>query len=625
MLNSMTTHTRDDEGISAMNWLRQGIGLHRILAVLLAAALLLSGLLPWLDEPLGQVTQAAGECNAYASPTGNDDTGTGSIDKPVQTIRTLALKLQAGETGCLMAGQTFFQPANGYGVLPTGLKGTAQQPITIRSSPGGWATYTGVLQVDASNVVITGISFGGRGALPNPKNPHILIFGDRVTLERNVITTPKGICIQIGDASLGEQDQAVDVKILNNRIFGCGLQNLTDGEITPATDSGSHGIYIQNTLRATIEDNYIYDNAVRGVQLWPSAEQTSIRRNILHNNSTNLTIGSCWGGACLNTVGRVQSQNTRVHDNVISDANFQFYPDDASQVNGDFAAGSPTAGNDVTGNCIWHPDPTVRNGTNGTFRLFGGNGYDYGQATNPVHGNNTLANPQYVDAGAADHGAKDLRVGAGSGCAGMGPATEPPSLSADPAPNLAPTISNPTPADSAVISERQPRIAAWVRDEQTALQEANIQLFLDGTEVGIDHRGYSAQNELFHTPEAPLALGQHRVNVVVTDGQLSAEAQWSFTITDGVPPVILTPTPTPPIDDRQQPSSRSVKKCKKIENKQKRKKCLARVKQSASAQVAGTESASGNASKSKHESNGKKQGQGKHDHKRNHGSKGRRH
>ena len=79
----MTMRGRADEGIPGMNWRRKGLWRHRVLAVLLVTALLLSGLLPGLDEPLGRVASAVGECNAYASPGGNDDTGTGSIDTVV--------------------------------------------------------------------------------------------------------------------------------------------------------------------------------------------------------------------------------------------------------------------------------------------------------------------------------------------------------------------------------------------------------------------------------------------------------------------------------------------------------------------------------------------------------------
>ena len=45
-----------------------------------------------------------------------------------------------------------------------------------------------------------------------------------------------------------------------------------------------HGIYVEASDGAQIVDNWIYDNADRGVQLFPDAQGTYVARNVIDRN-----------------------------------------------------------------------------------------------------------------------------------------------------------------------------------------------------------------------------------------------------------------------------------------------------------------------------------------------------
>ena len=63
--------------------------------------------------------------------------------------------------------------------------------------------------------------------------------------------------------------------IERNRIHNCG-------QLPPTNHH--HGIYVEASDGARITDNWIYDNADRGVQLFPDAQGTYIARNVIDGN-----------------------------------------------------------------------------------------------------------------------------------------------------------------------------------------------------------------------------------------------------------------------------------------------------------------------------------------------------
>ena len=105
--------------------------------------------------------------------------------------------------------------------------------------------------------------------LPSPT-----INGDDVTLHaqrRHEPTTRRSA------SSSARTSTAARVRTLIrfNRIHNCGE--------LPANNH-DHGIYVEASDGAQIVDNWIYDNADRGVQLFPDAQGTYVARNVIDRN-----------------------------------------------------------------------------------------------------------------------------------------------------------------------------------------------------------------------------------------------------------------------------------------------------------------------------------------------------
>ena len=70
--------------------------------------------------------------------------------------------------------------------------------------------------------------------------------------------------------------------IEGNRIHDCG-------ELPAANHD--HGIYVGNAAGRSIRDNWIYDNADRGIQLYPDADRTAITGNVIDGNGQGVIFG----------------------------------------------------------------------------------------------------------------------------------------------------------------------------------------------------------------------------------------------------------------------------------------------------------------------------------------------
>ena len=119
-------------------------------------------------------------------------------------------------------------------------------------------------------MTISRLNLDGRNAanLPSPT-----VNGDDVTFARNDVTTQHTtICFILGSDEFG---RAVRTSIRSNRIHHCG-------ELPP--NNHHHGIYVEASDGAEIVDNWIYDNADRGVQLFPDAQRTYVARNVIDRN-----------------------------------------------------------------------------------------------------------------------------------------------------------------------------------------------------------------------------------------------------------------------------------------------------------------------------------------------------
>jgi parallel beta-helix repeat protein len=296
---------------------------------------------------------AVGGCDFVASPVG-DDGAAGSVSAPFRTVQRLVDALGPGQTGCLRAGSYAEDVRVGSG-------GSAGAPVTLASYPGERATVVGRFWIakGADYVTVEGLNLDGvnSGRLPSPT-----VNGDYATFSHDDVTNDHtAICFDLGDHEYGV---ATGTVITDDRVHGCGQ--------LPAANH-QHGIYVAAARDTTIAWNLIYDNADRGIQLYPDAQNTTVDHNVIDDNGEGIIFSGDEGYA---------SSGAEVYDNLITGAVIRH------DVESWYPAGNPVGtANVVRQNCVW-------GGKEGTIDTSGG-GYT---ATG-----NTVANPQYVDAAAHDY------------------------------------------------------------------------------------------------------------------------------------------------------------------------------------------------------------------------------
>jgi parallel beta-helix repeat protein len=210
------------------------------------------------DEPRRQSSAAI--CDEVARPGG------GGI------VERLMGRLDPGQTGCLRGGDY-------RGSIELTTRGTATDPITLRSYPGETAHLVGRLWLNRESgyVVIRGLTLDGRnpGRLPSPTvNGRHIEFVDN-----DVANGHTGICFDLGHPLYGT---ARDVTIRNNRIHDCGRLPPTNHD---------HGIYVGVARDTRIVGNHIYDNADLGVHMYPDAQRTYVAGNVIDSNGEGVLFG----------------------------------------------------------------------------------------------------------------------------------------------------------------------------------------------------------------------------------------------------------------------------------------------------------------------------------------------
>ena len=297
---------------------------------------------------LASSARAATTCDVYASPLGSDS-GSGTSSAPFRTVQELVNALGAGQTGCLASGVY-----NGSVRIANG--GPPGAPVTLTSDPGQTATIAGRLEIveGANYVTVTGLALDGANQplLPSPTidSNHDTFAYDDVTNDHT------GICFAIGSATWG---WATGTVITHDQVHGCGQD-------TPS-DNLQHGFYIGGATDTTVEWSMIYDNAARGIQLYPDAQHTTIDHNIISGNGEGILIGGEGGAA---------SSYTNVYDNVISDATARH------DVESWWPRGNPVGvDNRVHDNCVWGGREGTIDSTSGGFTA----------------DDNLTVNPRYAD------------------------------------------------------------------------------------------------------------------------------------------------------------------------------------------------------------------------------------
>jgi len=315
------------------------------------------------DENTTQNQNAAENvtCDRYAAADGSDD-AEGTKSAPFNTAQRLVDSLSAGQVGCLRGGvytepdeQIVFNDGADWG-----------DEIILRSYPGETAEFRGMIYIPEGSDYVTvrdmrlDGSYGavGRGHFKGDRNTTqaVKVMGDNVNIYDNDITNRRpngdpdlaGTCIILGSSTTG----AAKTSIEGNRIHHCGQMPRINHE---------HGVYAAHTAGAKIEDNLFYDNADRGIQLYPDSYGTLVEGNVIDGNGQGLVINA-------------NSSYNTVRNNVFSD------PADTWNVNlGPKLSGT---GNRVSDNCFWAPGGVSKFKNGGNFTSVSGN---------------VTANPRYQD------------------------------------------------------------------------------------------------------------------------------------------------------------------------------------------------------------------------------------
>lgn len=299
-------------------------------ALAIAAALLAALLVACSDGGDGAGAQSIGlapasgpapavGCDRVAAPSGKDPNA-GTVASPWRTPQHLADGLGPGQTGCFRGGLFVFDELQ-----------VTRPGVTLTSYPGERATLRGHIWVTerAPAVTVSHLNLDGRSTA-TPWGPRItaadtLFQGNDVTNHRTEI------CFLLGAGPSGRH--AVRTFIEGNRIHDCGTLPSTNKE---------HGIYVAHAEDAVIRNNWIHDNADRGIQLYPDSQGTRVYGNVIANNGEGISIAGD---------GETASSDNLVYDNVIYGSTIRW------NVESNWPRGLVGTRNVVRENCLWATNP----------------------------------------------------------------------------------------------------------------------------------------------------------------------------------------------------------------------------------------------------------------------------
>lgn len=324
-------------------------------------------------------------CTLYASTSGNDG-NSGTLASPVATVKTMITKLQPGQTGCLMAGQTF----HGDFTLRGGdSHGTAGAPVTITSSDLAQpATIDGRVVTEGGNDWLTFTHLKFNYSPTGPGLPSITIGSSHTSWTYDDIQNGNTtICINaIDDQTYGV---ARDTLIDHDRIHNCGPVPVTSYS---APGYYAHAIYAIG-YNTTITNNYLYDNSNRGVQLRGSQGAT-VMHNVIDGNGSGVVFGD------------LGASDNEVAYNVITNS----------------ASACPTGCNSYGALAFWGDGPVGTGNSLHDNCLYGNQNGDVDVNDGGVTtANNRSADPLYVD-----RASKNFSLEPTSPCLGYGPDTAQP-------------------------------------------------------------------------------------------------------------------------------------------------------------------------------------------------------
>jgi hypothetical protein len=312
------------------------------------------------------------------------------VARPGTGLQRFVRRLHAGTTGCLAPGDYEIRR------LVLSAAGAQRAPIVLRSlDVRRPATLHGVVWLASSARfwVVEDLRIDGR----NPWNlPSPIVNGSHSTWRRDDVSNRGsgdgkqpyggGICFNLGQ--INGYGYAEDTTIVQSRIHDCGIAN-----------NHNHGIYIVATSgRTLIQNNWIFRNGDRGIQLYPAGENVVIEDNVIDGNGS---------GIIFSGHGSLTSRNAIVSRNIISNSR------DRWNVESWYPDGTPIGtGNVVVRNCLWASSADTY------YNSDGGISPPVGFVVG--HGN-VVQHPLFVGASRGD-----FKLWRGSGCKGFGPRADPP-------------------------------------------------------------------------------------------------------------------------------------------------------------------------------------------------------
>lgn len=313
-------------------------------------------------------------CSLYAAPSGSDGAN-GSVATPFQTVQHLVDSLAPEQVGCLREGTYEGEAVGGDGYRQLKI---ATPRITLSSAPGEAAVIKGRVWVagGADGATVENLSLDGANSreLPSPS-----VDADGAVFNHDDVTSRNGICFALGDYGYEISRRTV---IENSRIHDCG---------TPSSNQ-EHGIYVAAAYGTIISHDWIYDNASRGIQLYPDAQGTIVADNVIYGNGE---------GIIFSGNGTTAASDTTVTGNVIADSTVR------RNVESFYEPGAPVGtDNVVSGNCIFGASSTYYGGENGS-------GLEQPEVGFSAAGN-LARSPRFVDPLQGN-----LKLAAGSPCAGL--------------------------------------------------------------------------------------------------------------------------------------------------------------------------------------------------------------
>jgi len=273
-----------------------GRGLPLGLAAGVALLLALAGV--GATEDAGGHGPASGSCDRFAAPHGSDS-ARGTLLRPFRSAPRLAAALRPGQTGCLRGGAYRSRDLR-VETRRTTLRPYQNERVTLRADIR--------LAPSARSSVLAGMTLDGTSG---GSEIQLTLFADHSVLRGNTITNRHSSASCVYVAPYHSRPPPRGVRIVGNKIHDCGE--------LPATNH-DHGIYVAGAHRTLIKGNWIYDNADRGIQLYPAAKRTQALGNIVDSNGWGVVFGGDDSGSCSNgnKVVRNVIANSRLSWNVHS-------------------------------------------------------------------------------------------------------------------------------------------------------------------------------------------------------------------------------------------------------------------------------------------------------------------